>query len=254
MFNALARLISLRPVPVLLVWLLILAAAIPLARLAPGAFSAKGDVLEGSESVQVIDLLSKEFGLTGQETSIIVSESRLERNDPEFRAGYGQLLTGLRKLKGIKAITRFDDPSPLKLFGVVNGKTITATLLQTGVSPVPLLGEVHTIMRQTETQNVKYLLTGSTAVTRDFAERSEADVRRSELATLPLVAVVLVFAFGAFVAAGLPIMVGLMSITTTMAILYGLAQLLSVSTFIGQPSFETSKRAKASTVRPLKLS
>jgi putative drug exporter of the RND superfamily len=229
MFNALARLISLRPVPVLLVWMLILVVAIPLAGLAPGAFSAKGDVLEGSESVQVIDLLSKEFGLTGQETSIIVSESLLERNDPEFRAGYGQLLTKLRKLKGIKAITRFDDPSPLKLFGVVNGKTITATLLQTGVSPVPLLGEVHEIMRQTETQDVKYLLTGSTAVTRDFAERSEADVRRSELATLPLVAIVLIFAFGALVAAGLPIMVGLMSITTTMAILYGLAQLLSVS-------------------------
>jgi putative drug exporter of the RND superfamily len=229
MFNALARLISLRPVPVLLVWALVMIVAIPLARLAPGAFSAKGDVLEGSESVQVIERLSKEFGLTGQETSIIVSESRFERNDPEFRAGYGQLITSLRKLKGIKSITRFDDPSPLNLFGVVNGKTITATLLQTDVSPVPLLGEVHEVMRQTETQEVKYLLTGSTAVTRDFAERSEADVRRSEIATLPLVAIVLVFAFGALVAAGLPIMVGLMSITTTMAILYGLAQLLSVS-------------------------
>ena len=74
MFNALARLISLRPVPVLLVWVLVLAVAIPLARLAPGAFSAKGDVLEGSESVQVIERHSTEFGLTGQETSIIVSE------------------------------------------------------------------------------------------------------------------------------------------------------------------------------------
>jgi putative drug exporter of the RND superfamily len=230
MFNALARLISLRPVPVLLVWALIMVAAIPLARLAPGAFSVKGDVLEGSESVRVIGLLSNEFGLTGQETSIIVSESKLSSADPEFRAGYGQLISQLHDLKGIKSITRFDDPgSPLKLFGVVNGKTITATLLQTGVSPMPLLREVHAIMRQSETPVVKFLLTGSTAVTSDFAERSEADVRRSELATLPLVAVVLVFAFGAFVAAGLPILVGLMSITTTLAILYGLAQFLNVS-------------------------
>jgi putative drug exporter of the RND superfamily len=229
MFNALARLVSQRSVPVLLVWLLIMIVAIPLARLAPGAFSAKGDVLEGSQSVKVIDLLSKEFGLTGQETSIIVSESKLSSSDPEFRADYGQLITRLRKIKGIKAISRFDDPSPLKLFGVSNGKTITATLLQTGVSPVQLLEEVLVLLRQSETPDVKYLLTGSTAVTRDFGERSEADVRRSELATLPLVAIVLVFAFGAFVAAGLPIMVGLMSITTTLAILYGLAQFLNVS-------------------------
>jgi putative drug exporter of the RND superfamily len=229
MFNALARLVSQRSVPVLLVWVLIMTVAIPLAGLAPGTFSAKGDVLEGSESVRVIDLLSKEFGLTGQETSIIVSESKLSSTDPEFRANYGQLITQLRGLKGIKTISRFDDPSPLKLFGVSKGKTITATLLQTGVSPVPLLGEVLVILRQSETKDVKYLLTGSTAVTRDFGERSEADVRRSELATLPLVAIVLVFAFGAFVAAGLPIMVGVMSITTTMAILYGLAQFLNVS-------------------------
>jgi putative drug exporter of the RND superfamily len=229
MFNALARLVSQRSVPVLLVWVLIMIVAIPLARLAPSAFSAKGDVLEGSQSVKVIDLLSKEFGLTGQETSIIVSESKRSSDDPEFRADYDQLITRLRKIKGIKAISRFDDPSPLKLFGVSNGKTVTATLLQTGVSPVPLLEEVLKILRQSETSEIKYLLTGSTAVTRDFGERSEADVRRSELATLPLVAIVLVFAFGAFVAAGLPIMVGLMSITTTLAILYGLAQFLNVS-------------------------
>jgi putative drug exporter of the RND superfamily len=229
MFNALARLISLRPLPVLLVWLLVMAVAIPLARLAPGAFSLKGDVLEGSESVRVIDLLSKEFGLNGQETSIIVSESALSSSDAAFRVEYGQLIGRLRGLKGIKSITRFDDPSPLKLFGVVGGKTITATILQTGVSPVFLLGEVHVLMRQAETPDVKFLLTGSTAVTRDFSERSETDVRRSELATLPLVAIVLVFAFGALVAAGLPILVGLMSITTTLAILYGLAQFLNVS-------------------------
>jgi putative drug exporter of the RND superfamily len=229
MFNTLARLVSQRSAPVLLVWLLIMIVAIPLARLAPGAFSAKGDVLEGSQSVKVIDLLSNEFGLTGQETSIIVSESKLSSKDPEFRADYGQLMTRLRKIKGIKAISRFDDPSPLKLFGVSNGKTVTATLLQTGVSPVQLLEDVLVLLRQSETPDVKYLLTGSTAVTRDFGERSEADVRRSELATLPLVAIVLVFAFGAFVAAGLPIMVGLMSITTTLAILYGLAQFLNVS-------------------------
>jgi putative drug exporter of the RND superfamily len=224
MSNALARLISSRPVPVLLVWALIMIVAIPLAQLAPGAFSAKGDVLEGSESVKVIDLLSKEFGLTGQETSIIVSESKRLSTDPEFRLAYGQLMTRLRELKGIKSITRFDDPgSPLKLSGVSKSMTITATLLQSGVSPVPLLREVHAVMRQSETPEIKFLLTGSTAVTSDFAERSEADVRRSELATLPLVAIVLVFAFGAFVAAGL------MSITTTLAILYGLAQFLNVS-------------------------
>ena len=75
MFNALARLISQRPVPVLLVWVLIMVVAVPLAGLAPSKFSVKGDVLEGSESVRVIELLSNEFGLTGQETSIIVSES-----------------------------------------------------------------------------------------------------------------------------------------------------------------------------------
>jgi putative drug exporter of the RND superfamily len=229
MFNALARLISLRPVPVLLVWTLIMAVAIPLARLAPSQFSVKGDVLEGSESVRVIGLLSNEFGLTGQETSIIVSESVRSSSDAVFLADYERLIAKVRGLDGVDGVTRFDDVSPLKRVGIVNGKTITATLIQTGFAPLALLEKIHSQVQALATKDVKYLVTGSTAVNRDFAERSEQDVRRSEGATLPLVALVLVMAFGALVAAGLPILVGLVSITTTMAILFGVAQFLNVS-------------------------
>ncbi|MER3484343.1 MAG: hypothetical protein C4332_15565, partial [Meiothermus sp.] len=68
-------------------------------------------------------------------------------------------------------------------------------------------------------------------MTKDFLRLLEADVRRSELIALPLTAVVMVLAFGALVAASLPLAVGLVAITVGLALLYLLTLFGEVSSF-----------------------
>ena len=74
-------------------------------------------------------------------------------------------------------------------------------------------------------------VTGGQAIAADFTTFAEGDTKRSELAALPLIALVLLFVFGALVAAALPLVVSVLSITVAMAGLYLLTLLIPTSTF-----------------------
>jgi RND superfamily putative drug exporter len=114
----------------------------------------------------------------------------------------------------------------------VDGKFVTVTLLDTRLEkPEPVLDAIRAQVQGSEIEGTKMFVTGATAITQDFIARSESDTKRSELSALPLTAAVLVFAFGALVAAGIPLVVGMLSITATMAMLYFLTLLMPVSSF-----------------------
>ncbi|MFC6592671.1 MMPL family transporter [Deinococcus lacus] len=74
-------------------------------------------------------------------------------------------------------------------------------------------------------------ITGGQAIADDFTRYAEADTKRSELTALPLIALILLFVFGALVATGLPLLVGLLSISVTMGLIYPLTGLFDVATF-----------------------
>ncbi|MCT9108927.1 MMPL family transporter [Streptomyces mirabilis] len=73
--------------------------------------------------------------------------------------------------------------------------------------------------------------TGRAAVNADLAERSRGELIRTELISLPLLAVVLYLALGSIVSAAIPLGVGIVCITGTQAVLYGLTHLMQVSVF-----------------------
>ncbi len=240
MLKILANIIARRPWLVLGVWLVIIAISVPLANLAPSRFGANTSSLPGSEYAQVIDLLGQRFNQHGQDTTVLVSESTRSQTDPDFKRAYDGLMARLKNVKGILGVQRFDVDYPLKLSGVVNGKTVTATLIQTPIAASATVDGIRREVRRLEAERLnfglfknelQFFVTGSTAVTRDFAELGLADAKRGELTGLPLVAIVLVFAFGALVAAGVPILVGVASITVTLAALWVVSHVVSVSSF-----------------------
>ncbi len=240
MLKILANIIARRPWLVLGVWLVIIAISVPLANLAPSRFGANTSSLPGSEYAQVINLLAQRFNQNGQDTTVLVSESTRSKTDPDFKRAYDGLMARLKNVKGILGVQRFDADYPLKLSGLVNGKTVTATLIQTPIAASEIVDGIRSEVRRLEAEIVnfglfknelQFFVTGSTAVTRDFAELGLADAKRGETAGLPLVAIVLVFAFGALVAAGVPILVGVASITVTLAALWVVSHVVSVSSF-----------------------
>ena len=240
MIKSLSQLIARRPWLILGLWLVVIGVSIPLANMAPSRFGANNSSLPNSEFAQVIDLLSQRFKQQGQDTTVLVSQSVRPATDPAFKRAYDGLIARLKGIKGVLGVQRFDQNYPIKLFGLVDGQTVTATLIQTPISALATIDAVRRETRKLEAEHLdfgllnkelQFFTTGSTAVTRDFAELGVADAKRGETAALPLVAIVLVFAFGALVAAGVPIAVGVVSITVTLAALWVVSHVVNVSSF-----------------------
>ncbi|WP_293912635.1 MMPL family transporter, partial [Deinococcus sp.] len=95
----------------------------------------------------------------------------------------------------------------------------------------PVLSGVRQYVGAFNTPAFSVRVTGGQAIAEDFTAFAEGDTKRSELTALPLTALVLLFVFGALVAAGLPLVIGLLSITTAMAGLYLLTLFIPTSTF-----------------------
>ncbi|AIA01463.1 putative drug exporter of the RND superfamily [Streptomyces noursei] len=74
-------------------------------------------------------------------------------------------------------------------------------------------------------------VTGRGPVNRDLAERSRQELLHAEQISVPLVALVLLFAFRTVVAAAVPLAIGVTSIAGTQIVLYGLTKVMEVSVF-----------------------
>jgi putative drug exporter of the RND superfamily len=244
MFKILAELVSKRPWWVLGTWFVLLLIAAYPASLAPKRLVSNASSVPNSEAQKVIDTLAKDFGQKRVDRTIIVSRSSLSANDPRFLDGYNSLVGRLKTVKGVNTLTRFDAPSALKLRNDLaqggqgpvkpTDGIITATILETNLDhPERILEEIRLEVRSLKIPGTEFFVTGSSAVSKDFIERSEADTKRSEFGALPLTGLVLIFAFGALVAAGLPLLVGVISITISMGFLFGLTQFMEVSSFAG---------------------
>jgi putative drug exporter of the RND superfamily len=232
MFNLIANLVYKRPAWLLIFWAVVLLIAAPLASLAPKRLSGSTSSVKNSEAERVNRLIETEFGQQRVDTTLIVTESTRGFKDAAFLERYAALVEQLEEVQGVKSVTRFDADSPLKLFGDVNGKRVTATVLETRLDkPEPVLEEIRALTRASNLPDTQMYVTGATAITKDFIERSESDTKRSEFAALPLTGLVLVLAFGALVAAGIPLLVGVVSITLTLALVYVVTFVFSVTSF-----------------------
>jgi putative drug exporter of the RND superfamily len=227
----------------LLVWLVIFVIAIPVASKAGSRFDASGGGVPNSEWERVTRLIGTEFPQadTG-ESFILVSDSSLGFQNKRFLELYASLLKRLSALNGILEIVRFDvTNSPIKAFGQVQNRFVSVTRISALYGNPALLENMRIAVKEIvpkaepqerkKTPETQFLITGSSAVNQDFARLTESDVRRGELTALPLTAIVLVFAFGALVAAGLPIVVGVFSITVTLACVYVATFIMPVSSF-----------------------
>lgn len=230
MFAHLANFVTRYPLQVVAFWIVLVLASVPLAAMAPGRLVANASDVKNSEAQRVIETLEREFGLSSTDRTILVSESGLAATDPRFLETYDRLLGRVAAVDGVIKVNRFDAPSPLKQ--ISDDGRITATLLDTRLENAdPIITALRSEARAAQTPEIKFYVTGASAVTKDFLYLLEADVKRSELMALPLTGMVLLLAFGAMVAAGLPLMVGVVGISTGMAALFFLTQIGDVSSF-----------------------
>lgn len=224
----LARFVTRFPLVVLGLWVLALLLALPFARLAPGALSANPGAVEQAESTRVTRILEREFGERGDSAVLLVTRAAYLSDDPRFRVRYDAFVSELRALRGMLSVSPFDAASPLRTQSI--DRKVTLTVVQLNAEDRATLAQVRRLARE-QSSVLKVSVTGGQPIAEDFTAFAEQDTKRSELAALPITALVLLAVFGALVATLLPLLMGVMSITVALAGIYGLAQFMEVSTF-----------------------
>ncbi len=232
MWKRIEQLIATRPLEVLIFWAVLTAISSIFGAQAPKALTADTGKMKNSQAVRVGNLLETEFKQIPSDTTLIVSESSLPFANEEFLSKYNTMVARLKKIDGVKNLNRFDSNSPLKQSGQVEGKYVTATILEMRLlNYKPVLKNIRDIVAASKQSKTNFYVTGASAVTEEFLELTEQDAKRSEFSALPIILVVLFLAFGALVAAGIPLLVGIVSITITMAFIFLLTHFMPVSSF-----------------------
>ena len=162
---------------------------------------------------------------------LLVTQTAKPLSGPELAGQYSRFVEGLSKVPGVTRVLRYDAQTAVKASNQAGTLALTLAQIPLQVGAVEALGRIRAYVAAQEAPGFTVRVTGGQAIAADFTRFAEGDTKRSELAALPLIAVVLLLVFGALVAAALPLIVGGLSITAAMAGLYLLTLLIPTSTF-----------------------
>ena len=237
MFKALGGLVRRFLWLVLGFWLVVPLLAAPGAAGVGERLSAESEVPAGSESGRVSRILAEQFPGRDGEGLILAVRSPSEGprvGEAAFEGAVDRAVGAVEGVAGVGEVVTHREEGLVEL--AEEGGREAAVLIglddEGSAGAQALAGEIRESLAGVERpEGVRFYLTGNAAVFLDTAELSDRDVARAETTALPLTLVMLVVAFGALVAALLPVVVGAASIFVSLGALFLVTQAMPVSIF-----------------------
>ncbi|GGF91251.1 MMPL family transporter [Paenibacillus abyssi] len=201
----------------------------------PAVLKGSGFVMEGTFA-EVNTILKEEFGIY-ESTLMLVFEQPDAVNDDEFRRYVVETVQQMRTLE-LEGLA--DTASPYEAAGaradpaMAKNGVAYATLsfdLESKDMP-PVIRSVRDAVANLNDEVIPVQLTGAPIIEEDLNTASQEDLTRAEMIGLPVAMIVLLFAFGGLIAAGLPLIVGLISVVSTMGVLYFFGLQMDLSIFL----------------------
>ena len=185
-----------------------------------------------AESQAVAQRLTSEFGSGG--SSLVVLFGAPGRTDAATPAFQEAMSTGLARLRSdprVDSIIGYQQTGSSRFISTSGDASwILVRMKISDDATIKVVGDLQAEISAPAGMSVQ--LTGSAAVSAATTAQSEADLKRAETISLPIALVILVLVFGTLVAAGLPLTVAGLAIPTTLAIVWVLAQQLTMSVFV----------------------
>ncbi|MDI3339616.1 MAG: MMPL family transporter [Sphaerobacter sp.] len=217
-------------IAVILVSLLLLAVMVPLIPSGLDRLSAEGWEDLNSESASVAERLARDFGQGGAVVWIVFSSDTLTATDPAFQAEVQQAIAPLASRPEITSILSYATTGSDAFISRDGHKTY---VLLTSSVPQGQAGDDLTAYRAlVHAPTLDVAFGGWDAAYQSFTTLAQADLRRQEIISLPITLVVLVLVFGSLVAAGLPLLVGLLSIPAALGGIAVMAHLTDTSVYV----------------------
>lgn len=236
MFDVLGRLISRFPWLVLAFWLAVIVLTVPVAARVGERLSAESEVPASSESGKVASLIEEEFPGRDSEQLILAIRSKGPHvGDTDFEEAVEEALDAADSVPQVVNITSYRDEGLEEVLSSTGGEeaAILIGIKADGSAEAQRAAdEIRTALAGVEKpESMEFLLTGNPAVELDTLELSDQDVVRAETTVLPLTLLMLVVAFGALVAAVLPIAVAVTTIVISSGALFLVTEVSTVSVF-----------------------
>ena len=212
----LARTSARRPWIVVGVWVALLLVGGFLASGVGDVLTADISLTNNPESSRASDLIEEKLRGPGRatETVIVVSETA-KVDDPAFELFVGDLLTQLRGLDGlVEQATSFYEIGDPGLVSADGDTTILPVVLayddKNATDEIAPL--VDLVKDADEAEGFQVLTAGNASINHEGNEISERDAQRGEMIGVPIALIILLLVFGAVLAAGIPLLMAIVSI------------------------------------------
>ncbi|EKN62512.1 MmpL family transporter [Neobacillus bataviensis LMG 21833] len=191
----------------------------------PSVLSGNGFEYKG-EYNETRKLLEENFG-QAKSSIILVFEKKQTVSDDNFRNFIEDTFEKLSDFGGAKQII-----TPFEREGMIKGRYAYG-LLTFNKKAESLGNEIKQLNDLLENKpDLKVTMTGEPIIVQDLNVASQEDLAKAEMIGLPIALVVLILAFGGLVAASLPLVIGVVSILTTMGTVYFFSYSADLTIFI----------------------
>ena len=223
-----------RPKLVILAWVAMLAVAAPFASRLAGALRGTTDAVPGSPSELASRDLNHAFGKGSAFVfPAVLTSASIPTTDPRFAAAVANLERVLDSA-GMMGVRHYWNTGDRTLLGR-DGQSallLVRPTAQTFFDAEATVDQIRGAAREAGLGTAfSVKVTGMVSLFHDLNVSASDDLLRAERVGIPLTIIVLLLVFGAPIAAGLPLVLALGTITITLAILYVLSRFMPVSVF-----------------------
>jgi RND superfamily putative drug exporter len=192
----------------------------------------KGGGFEGSnsEAERVQTVMSEEFGVSPATLIVVFDGDGLSARSEEFRSAEDRALQGVRHMPEVRQVSTYGQTRDPRFISEDGEKSYAVVAFNVSIDETRNI--VEEVRSKVRSEGLKTYVTGAPAVYQDLEEASNEDLKRAEKYAFPFALLILLLAFGTVVAAGVPVLIGGVSVVTTLAALYFIAGSYDMSVFV----------------------
>lgn len=194
----------------------------------PSALSGAMWEVNGSDSLAARNIIDEQFGgLSSQSAAVVIHSDSLPYDDPAFQAVIEE---AVGVIDSEEAFGRAMPAQP-----GMDGQTV---MIQAGALVDPteavraadrMSEDIGALSTTDSGGDITVALSGSPAFWSDFNHSNEEGMRKAEMLTWPVTAIILILAFGTLAAAGLPLLLTAAGLLASMGVLFGITQFTDLS-------------------------
>jgi RND superfamily putative drug exporter len=210
-------------------WMIALALALPFAPRASSVLQPGGFLSPDAQSQQAVYLLTQNLHIKPTIVQVLFTSRVYTADDSRFAQQAQQALAALRTWPQVAGITSFtDNPRQISLDRHAAYANV-ALSVDSDAAP-QLLPELE--RRLHKVPDLQESVGGGPVFYADIQAVSERDLRRAEVLAFPFAVLALLLVFRSVVAAVLPALVGGAAVVITLALLFALGHLVTLSIFV----------------------